>query len=280
MAVLTNAVEQLIVAGKLPVPLLPQVATQLLQATNDESTDAGRVAALIHRDPALAGQVLRIANSPSYQPRMPIVSLQQAVARLGLSVMREIAVSASFQNGVFKVPGFEKELAWMWRHALGTAAFAKEVARLRRLNVENAFLCGLLHRVGEPVLLQVAVNDAKRSGLVAASPALRGAILDLAARLAGRAGESIGTAWKLPPPVLAAMVHHAAPEAAGPHVQEAALTSVAAALARHTLDESAAAEPPPLDHPGFALLNLYPNEAMGLLARADSVRRLVESLTG
>src|SRR5688500_11022317 len=81
---LADAVSAQVAAGKVPVPMLPQVATEVLRAAGDKHSDAARLSALIHRDPALAGQVLKVANSPAYLPRMPIVSLQQAVARIGL----------------------------------------------------------------------------------------------------------------------------------------------------------------------------------------------------
>ena len=60
------------------------------------------------------------------------------------------------QSGVFRVPGYEPVLNQLWRHALASGAFAKEIARVRRLNVESAFLCGLLHSVGKPALLQLS----------------------------------------------------------------------------------------------------------------------------
>ena len=43
----------------------------------------------------------------------------------------------------------------------GVDAFAKEIARMRRANVESAFLCGLLHDIGKPVILQ-ALADLQR----------------------------------------------------------------------------------------------------------------------
>src|SRR5215468_894330 len=87
----------------LKLPLMPRVATQLLSMARDADCDAGKLSRLIHQDPALAGQVLRIANSPAYLPRTPIVSLQQAVTRLGFSALIEIAVAASLQSGTFRV---------------------------------------------------------------------------------------------------------------------------------------------------------------------------------
>src|SRR5688572_21842385 len=132
-----SEVEQLLLTGGLKVPMLPQVATDVLQAAGDDKCDAARLSGLIHKDPALAGRVLKIANSPLYMAKSPLVSLQQAVARLGFGTLTEIALAASVESGVFAAPGFEAEIQSLWQEALATAAFAKEIARLRRLNVET-----------------------------------------------------------------------------------------------------------------------------------------------
>ncbi len=284
VGLLDAAVSKIVSDGKLPVPPLPGVASQLLAAVGDDNTDAAQLAGLVHRDPSLAGQVLRIANSPSYQPRTPIVSLQQAVARLGTTVLREIAVAASLQSGVFKVPGFEAELATMWRHALATAAFAKEVARVRRMNVESAFLCGLLARIGCPVLLQTSIDEAKRIGLLAGAAETRTSILQAAETYATPAGTAVGTAWKLPAPVMAAIAHHANPEGAGTGQRDAAIAGVAGLLATHMTANQASGSDAPLDdvtaeNKAFAILNLYRSEIAQVLARTDAVKRLALSLT-
>src|SRR5262245_30521979 len=72
-AALDAAVAERLASGKLDLPLLPRVASQVIALVGDAKADANQLAALIHRDPALAGHVLRIANSPAYMPKMPIV---------------------------------------------------------------------------------------------------------------------------------------------------------------------------------------------------------------
>ena len=51
------------------LPLLPVVANQVLQLSGDPNADVNKLSALIQQDQALAGQILRIANSPAYLPR-------------------------------------------------------------------------------------------------------------------------------------------------------------------------------------------------------------------
>lgn len=145
-------------SGQLRLPLLPQVAHQVLMLTSDPQADALRLAALIQQDQALATQIMKIANSPAYMPRSPIVSLQQAVAWLGMKLLSDLALTVSIQNGVFRVRGYERQIADLWRHALASGLFAKEIARHCRQNVESAFLSGLLHTIGKPVVLEGLID--------------------------------------------------------------------------------------------------------------------------
>src|SRR5262249_18885971 len=131
-----------IAEGVFELPMLPEVASMVVAATQNESSDARRLARMIHRDAALAGHVLKLANSPLYAPTVPIVSLQQAVSRLGMKRIREMAYVAACQAKVFRVPGQEERARRLFRHSVAAAVFAQEIARLRRWNVDEAFLCG------------------------------------------------------------------------------------------------------------------------------------------
>jgi HD-like signal output (HDOD) protein len=269
------AVADRLAGGDLRLPLLPRVASQVVALVGSSKTDANHLAELIHRDQALAGQVLRIANSPAYMPRMPIVSLQQAVSRLGFNVVVEIAFAASVQGGVFRVPGYEAVLLQLWRHALTSGAFAKEIARGRRLNVEGAFLCGLLHAVGKPALLQLVTDVARTQGL-RLDPATLFMLLD---DLHAVVGLRIGEQWGLPKPVIAAIEHYASYEQAGSFRQDAMITFLADRLATHALEPAVFG-----NDEGFrntrviADLNLYPDDVTGLLSRKDRVLEQVSAM--
>jgi putative nucleotidyltransferase with HDIG domain len=272
---LRAAVAHRLATGELTLPLLPRVASQVVTLVGSAKADANRLAELIHRDPALAGQVLRIANSPAYMPRMPIVSLQQAVSRLGLNAVTEIAFAASVQSGVFRVPGYESVLNQLWRHALASGAFAKEIARVRRLNVESAFLCGLLHSVGKPTLLQL-VTDVAQSRASRVGPILLVALLD---ELHTLVGVRIAEQWCLPKPVVAAIEHFVDYAKAGAFRQEAMITFLADRLATHALEPTHfSGDDGFRDTPAIADLNLYPDDVTGLLARRDKVLELVSAM--
>ena len=272
---LRAAVAHRLATGQLSLPMLPRVASQVVALVGSPTTDANKLSELIHRDPALAGQVLRIANSPAYMPRMPIVSLQQAVSRLGLNVVSEIAFAASLQSGVFRVPGYETVLNQLWRHALASGAFAKEIARVRRLNVESAFLCGLLHSVGKPALLQL-VNDVAKTNSLRVGPIALVAVLD---DLHAVVGVRIAEQWSLPKPVAASIEHHTAYAQAGAFRQEATITFLAARLAAHAIEPARFGSDDAFRNtPAIADLNLYPDDVAGLLARRERVLEQVAAM--
>ena len=275
-----------VTGGKVNLPLLPQIAGQVLTLAASPGADAAQLSGLIHRDPALAGQVLRIANSAAYLPRMPIVSLQQAVARLGLNTVTEIALVASMQSGTFKVPGYEADLKRLWRHAIASALFGKEIARVRRSNVEAAFLCGLLHAVGKPALLQVVV-DAQRMlegsgtvhGTVGAGAGSRSSVLALLDELHTDVGLRIAEVWGLPGAVVSAIASYACYERTPGFTQEAVITCLADRLATDLTEPGRFDEGTLRDHPVFAHLNLYPDDVLGLLAKRPKVSDIVDSMT-
>ena len=267
--------------GTIALPLLPQVANQVLALTSQPQVDALQLSNLIHRDPALAGQVLRIANSPAYMPSMPIVSLQQAVARLGMETVTEIVLAASLQSGTFKVPGYEGALKRLWRHALASGLFAKEIARLLRSNVESAFLCGLLHAVGKSALLQV-VADAQRDhdrqrGSRTAVP--EEGLRDLLTEFHTGVGLRIATSWALPQAVVNAIAFHASFETATANRREAAVACLSALFASHLEEPQPSFEAEVRHQRVVGELNLYPQDVAQLLAKRPAVARTVESMT-
>ena len=49
------------------------------------------------------------------------ISLQQAVARLGVSKIREISLAIAFRVGVFKLKGFQQEVTALFQHSISAA---------------------------------------------------------------------------------------------------------------------------------------------------------------
>jgi len=259
---------------RIDLPVLPQVAGKVMALANDPSADAARLSALIHQDQALAAHVLRIANSPAYMPRTPIASLQHAVAMLGMNQLSEIAVTISLKSGAVNIPGHEAEVRQLWRHALASGAYAKEIARMRRYNVESAYLCGLLHTVGKPVVLKTVTAIASEMHLSLESAA----IVSLLDGYHSRVGSLIAHEWALPPQVATSIIYYGIYEQAPAHRQEAMMTSLADRLATYILEPDSFDDSTLREHGVFADLNFYPNDIDALLSLKAQVLNLVDTM--
>ena len=268
---LTTKLEQ----DKLDLPLLPVVATQVLQLSGDPNADATKLSTLIQQDQALAGQILRIANSPAYASRSPIVSLQQAITWLGMTILAGLAFSVSIQSGVFKVKGYEKEVQALWRQALATGLYGKEIARRNRHNVENAFLCGILHTIGKPLLIHLILQDRDD---FSSQPSWD--IMDtIIQEFSILAGTKLAEAWQLPEPVQEAIRFY--PDEAYQHATSptkgAMITCLADHLASGIIDPSSLDEEALRAHPVVQDLNFYPEDMDALFELKDPIQQSVES---
>ena len=82
----------------LELSLLPAVAGRVLSLARCQDTRAAELARVIHSDQSLTSHVLKVANSPAYGWNAQIVSLHQAVARLGFERIAEIALAVAVRR--------------------------------------------------------------------------------------------------------------------------------------------------------------------------------------
>lgn len=261
------------------LPPRPEVVAEVMTLLQDPRADSKRLARLVHGDPALAAQVLRVANSPAWRGRARIVTLQQAVARLGMGALQEIVLSAAIA-GVYEVKGHEEVAANVWRHAIGTALFAKATARLRRRNVESAFIGGLLHSVGRPVALWELMRQIKRKRLNCTPTAVRTAV-DLGHE---RVGKALAASWKLPDVVQGVIAHVGDPEGATDHASAIRTVAFGAEVAHRALtceqDELIPASPEelvPFRH--SEALDLYPDQVIAILEQTPKVLAAIRAMS-
>jgi putative nucleotidyltransferase with HDIG domain len=261
--------------SELELPLLADVASRVVELCDDQDTEIHDVQRALEEDPSLASNFLRIANSPMYAARDPIVSLKQAVARLGLVTTRSIALAESTRGRIFSLPGHEDRVRAIWRHSVVAAAFAREIARKLRRNVEGAFLCALLHDVGRPIVLQAALG-APPSLAQAPIPKemLEAAMDEFHASVGGR----LAKAWNLAEWTVAAVTHHHEPELAAPFEDEARVVRLADLLSEWALTHEAQPQDFPITDPVVEGLELYRDDIEALLALRKSVLVSVEGM--
>jgi len=188
---------------------LPDVAAEVLEMCGRSAGDAAAMERTLTRDPFISAQVVSIANSAMFSPRMPILSVRDAVVRVGLDAIRDVVLMVVANSTMFRVRGFETQVDGMRRRMLASASIARSLARALRAESEYGFLAGLLHDIGELVLLERCAQDGLISPVIW-EDANEGALVRERIQTHHTAvGASLCRAWKLPSGVVdAAQFHH------------------------------------------------------------------------
>jgi HD-like signal output (HDOD) protein len=247
----------------------PRVCAQLAELTAQQATDAAQLARLIQSDPALAGEVMRVANSPALRPRSAIVSLQQAVSWLGVAEVRNIAMAVMLRGEVFVAPGHEPESEELWREAWLGGLWAKEIARERRKHVESAFLAALMHRTGAALALKILSGFEVQQRTVMDAQTFAGLVVEFEPAF----GRLLMDHWRLPGDVQDAASQWRDYRTAT-HSDLACTVHAAHLLATHTMHPQLLTEELVLESPVFEKLGVFPDDRKAMLAKRDHVRSL------
>lgn len=141
----------------LHLPAMPQILLRFLDEAGSDQASMETLAELVMRDPALSARVLTVANSAAFRRGSELRSIKQSLIALGTRMVRTIASCLVVQNVFSVLPGAKaQDLAGFWRHSLFVAELSRATAQaLGRgdAECEEAYLAGLLHDVGQLVLL-------------------------------------------------------------------------------------------------------------------------------
>jgi putative nucleotidyltransferase with HDIG domain len=261
-----DRLDDLVARGALPLPLLPEAAAQVLALVERPSCNANQLAEVIRRDPALTTHVLRMAASPVYAASTKLTSLHQVIARIGFSAILEICLVVASKARVFENAALADEVRADFRHSFVTALFAQEVARLRRSTPDVAFMAGLLHDIGRPILLDAIVRLYREVGPLPDTPTLVAAADEAHAQVGGTLAES----WKLPSRVAEAIRRHHTPAGV-----ELAMTVALADAYAH-----APGTPPAGDDivQHAQSLGLGPDELAAIARKTDDILRTADAI--
>lgn len=131
------------------LPTLPGIFAKLGTMLANRNSSAHDIADIMRDDPALTAKVLKVTNSAAYGGSEKIVSVPQAIARIGFTKTGEIARSLSVIN-LFKGEG-AVNYGDFWRHSLSVASATALIPRYMKKSPQapgELFTAGLLHDVG------------------------------------------------------------------------------------------------------------------------------------
>lgn len=141
-----KAIEQLQLSGGLPSP--KGVALAIMQISRRDDATLEEISRLVQTDPVTSGRLLHMANAANLAAR-PIASVPDAIIRLGLAAVRQLAMGFSlvdqYRAGACKAFDYSR----FWSHSLLMAVAMQELGkRVRTAPPDELFACGLLARIG------------------------------------------------------------------------------------------------------------------------------------
>ncbi|BCS35909.1 HD family phosphohydrolase [Luteitalea sp. TBR-22] len=201
------------------IEALPQSVTRLAAITAGEHWTLQEIEEVVRLDQALTLRLLRAANSAASATAVPIVTVRDAVVRLGIRTLLSLATAVGVQKRLKQgVPEFGLSEGELWRHSVA-AALAAESAQgfcQATLPVET-YAAALLHDVGKLVMARFLDPEVQR---VLAEGRERGGLSSLRAETEvlqvhhGELGGLIAQHWSLPDRLVTGIIHHHTPDLA------------------------------------------------------------------
>lgn len=134
------------------LPIMPEVAKSLIHTLNSPDADRTDVCNIISKDPALTATLVRMANSAIFGLSRSVTSLDAAVSVVGMAQIRARALSICM-GGVFVMPPGLNRLDY-WRNSMVCAGYAKWLAGSIGSDDSQAWLTGMMLRLGEIIIGQ------------------------------------------------------------------------------------------------------------------------------
>ena len=134
-------------------PVMPEVGHALIRTLNDEDADTYTVCRIIGKDPTLTATLLRMANSAMFGLSGTIGTLERAVSVVGMALVRARALSLCMAQACQFPLGLDR--MEFWRCSMLNAGYAQWLADLCEVDDQEAWLSGMMLRLGELSLVQV-----------------------------------------------------------------------------------------------------------------------------
>jgi two-component system cell cycle response regulator len=149
-----TAAQQVLKNDLQQLPLVPTIASKLLNLTSNDHTKLEDLSKLIETEPVLSAKILQNVNSAAYALPNPISSIRRAVNLLGFSTIRRTALTLIFFNRLIKKNVNQAfDPLFFWQHCLFVASLSRRMAvAIGHPDPDMVYTAGLLHGIGKVVL--------------------------------------------------------------------------------------------------------------------------------
>ncbi len=217
-------IEALLRGDNLRLPILSGSISKLMATCNQDSPEMEEIAKLVSMDQSLAAHVLRLSNSAAYAPVNELVTIDDAVRRLGIRAIGDMAIGHMVLNGL--ADREDPVLKSLWRRAAVCGLYAYRVGSAIGMRGKASLLPGLLMDVGRPLALGFLKDTEKLIGQEIDSDTK----LFLADQMHTELGLKLVEEWSLPKEIAGAIRYHDCYDRAEEFKTEAMIANLASVL--------------------------------------------------
>ncbi len=229
----------------------PDLYFKLKEVIEDPESSFKDIGGVILHDPALCARILKISNSPLFNPESEVESIEHALTFIGMNQLEELVLGTAVMEGFKGIPVDVIDINSFWKHSIACALTARLIAEhIHEADKERFYLLGILHDIGSLVIYKKAPKAAKEA--LQLSEENSKYLYQIETQVHGfnhaEAGAALFHAWNLPERLIEVVACHHAPMQAKTFSKDASIIHLADIIS-HELDFKGTGEgySPPMD---------------------------------
>jgi HD-like signal output (HDOD) protein len=216
----------------LVLPTLPAIALKVRKSADDPNVNLNGMADVVGQDPSLSARMIKISNSAYLGRTVKVTSTTQAVTRIGLFQVKNIATALAMEQlFVSKNEIVKKYMNRMWTgtidivsNSMAALVTYQAATGKKNLSLDTITLCALVANIGAlPVLTEAERHDSVFANVTFLDVAIQ--------KLSGRIGGSIMREWQFSDIFIQCAEHWRNLEFSDPEISYIDFVRIGAALA-------------------------------------------------
>ena len=219
--------------GDIKLASPPNVYLSLQKVIDDPTKTVHDAAKIIESDASLAMRLLKIVNSAFFGFPSQISAVSTAITMIGVRELQNLVLATVVIERFSDLPGQLLSINDFWARNLRCALVARELdALMGKTYTDTAFLCGLVHNIGQLVLYRRIPELAREVDLLIQSlPEDELDVPSIEEQVIGfdhyAVGAELCKLWKLPEIVVESIRLHRYPDYLGNYAKVATLVRFA-----------------------------------------------------
>ena len=249
-----------LITGSTRVSSLPEIFIMINEVVNDPTSSFSDISRVVNLDTSLSARLLKIVNSSFYSFPSNIDTVTHAISIIGTEQLHDLALATTILANFKGIPDKQVNMNLFWRHSLGVAIIARNLAiHCREPNPERFYLAGIMHDIGRLIILENLPEESKE--IMDRHHEVGGILWQIEREVMGFDHTDVGAAlakhWNLPLSLEEIVGNHHNPGRSKRYPLETTLIHLADIIAKSMeLGSSGDTHVPPLDEKSWEQLQL------------------------